>query len=404
MAAGLSTATLFAISSVLAVSFIIGEIFERIGLESIIGYIFAGLLLGPGIMEASKIFSFIDPAWAISAEALAGFGTIGSTLILFQAGLREENAVDIFRHRKGLDLGLGVLIGSFVFILAALFLYGDRFLPFSGVKQFVFVALAYAMIDIGVPSKIMLSRGMLDNELGKYTIKASVINVTAGFGILTILVLTTASSLTNLALQVAGIAGFTGVFFLLHKFIHRIDDFIIMFEETEAQFAITFALLLSMAYITEIIGLSSVVGAFFAGVIVSRSEFSESRAFQEKIKAISLGLFIPLFFAWFGLGLQITGSGGMIANMEAAFFLFALSTISKLALGYVIPKIHDFDSPVTVAGSLLSLDIETLVVLLIGIDLGIFTSNQILQIFAPAVLFSTITIVLIYAGLDKIKD
>jgi Kef-type K+ transport system membrane component KefB len=228
--------------------------------------------------------------------------------------------------------------------------------------------------------------------------------VTAGFAILTILVLTTASSIASLAVQIAGILGFTAVFFLLHKFIHRIDDFIIMFEEAEAQFAITFALLLSMAYITEIIGLSSVVGAFFAGVIVSRSEFSESRAFQEKIKAISLGLFIPLFFAWFGLGLKITGSAGMIANMEAAFFLFALSTISKLAIGYVIPKIHDFESPLTVAGSLLSLDIETLVVLLIGIDLGIFTSKQILQIFAPAVLFTTITIVLIYAALDHLRD
>ncbi|WP_414836561.1 cation:proton antiporter [Candidatus Nanohalococcus occultus] len=404
MAAGLSVTTLFAISAVLAVSFVIGELFERIGLESIIGYIFAGLLLGPGLSEAAKIFTFIDPGWAISAEALAGFGTIGSTLILFQAGLREENAVDIFRHRKGLDLGLGVLIGSFTFILGALLLFGEQFLPFSGIQQFIFIALAYAMIDIGVPSKIMLSRGMLDRELGKYTIKASVINVTAGFGLLTVLVLTTASTLQSLAIQIAGILGFAAVFFVLHNFIHKIDDYIIMFEEAEAQFAITFALLLSMAYVTELIGLSSVVGAFFAGVIVSRSEFSESRAFQEKIKAISLGLFIPLFFAWFGLGLTITGPNGMLANMEAALFLFGLSTVSKLAIGYVIPKIHEFDSPFTVAGSLLSLDIETLVVLLIGIDIGIFQSSQVLQIFAPAVLFTTITIVGIYAGLDKLRE
>ncbi|MFB6216513.1 MAG: cation:proton antiporter [Candidatus Aenigmatarchaeota archaeon] len=403
MAAGLSTTTLFAISAVLAVSFIIGEIFERLGLESIIGYIVAGLMLGPGIKEGAKFVPMLDPSWAISAEALAGFGTIGSTLILFQAGLREENAVDIFKHEKGLDLGLGVLFGSFTFIMAALVLFGKSVLPFSGMQQFVFIALAYAMIDIGVPSKIMLSRGMLDRELGKYTIKASVINVTAGFGLLTILVLSTATGLRSLGIQIAGILGFTAVFFILHEFIHRLDDYIIMFEEAEAQFAITFALLLSMAYITELIGLSSVVGAFFAGVIVSRSEFAESRAFQEKIKAISLGLFIPLFFAWFGLGLSITGESGMLANMEAAAFLFGLSTISKLAIGYVIPKIHDFDRPFTVAGSLLSLDIETLVVLLIGIDLGVFHGEQVLQIFAPAVLFTTVTIVGIYAVLDRIR-
>lgn len=403
MAAGLSTATLFAIASVLAVSFILGELFERLGLESIIGYIVAGVLMGPAIAEGAQFIPFVEASWAISAEALAGFGTIGSTLILFQAGLREQNAVEIFRHRKGLDLGLGVLVGSFVFILGALMLVGQQFLPYNTLQQFIFIALAYAMVDIGVPSKVMLSRGMLDKEIGTYTIKSSVINVTAGFAILTILVLTTSTSIVGLGTQIGGIIGFTALFFILHEFIHKIDDYIIMFEEAEAQFAITFALLLSMAYVTEFIGLSSVVGAFFAGVIVSRSDFAESRAFQEKIKAIGLGLFIPLFFAWFGLGLHITGPTGMIANIEAATFLFALSTISKLAIGYIIPIYHKFDSPFTVAASLLSLDIETLVVLLIGIDLGIF-GGEILQIFAPSVLFTTTTIVVFYAIIDKIKD
>lgn len=400
--AGLSTSTLFAISVILAFSFILGEIFERLGLESIIGYIVAGLLAGPVITEFGSSLPVIEPGWAISADALAGFGTIGATLILFQAGLREENAVEIFQHRKGLDLGLGVLIGSFAFIFGAILLFGHQMLPFDTMEQFIFLALAYSMIDIAVPTKVMLSRGMLDKDIGTYTIKASVINVTAGFALLTFLVLTTATSVQKLGIQIGGILAFTAAFYVLHEFIHKLDDFIIMMEEAEAQFAITFALLLLMAYITEIIGLSSVVGAFFAGVIVSRSEFSESRAFQEKIKAIALGLFIPLFFAWFGLGLTITGPSGMLANMEAAILLYGLSTVSKLAIGYLIPLYHQFKSPFTVAASLLSLDIETLVVLLIGIDLGIF-SSQILQIFAPSVLLTTITIVGLYAVIDRVN-
>lgn len=390
MAAGLSTQMLFNISIVLGVSFIVGELFERVGLESIIGYIITGLLLGPEILDL------------VSPEAFAGFGTIGATLILFQAGLREENAADIFRHEEGLDLGLGILIGSFLFIMTALILFGSNFLPFTGVKQYIFIALAYAMVDIGVPSKIMLSKGILREEIGEYTIKASIINVTAGFAVLTALVLVTSTGLESLLAKIAGIAGFALVFYILHEFIHKMDDYIIMFEETEAQFAITFTLLLAMAYLTEIVGLSSVIGAFFAGVIISRSDFSDSRAFQEKINAIGMGLFIPLFFAWFGLGLKIYGSHGMIANIEAATFLFLLSTVSKLGIGYIIPRIHKMDKPWTVAGSLLSLDIETLVILLIGIDMGVFSGGQVLQIFAPAVLLSTITIVGIYFILEHI--
>lgn len=387
MAAGLAAQTMYELGLLLFVSFIVGEIFERIGIESIIGYIVAGLILGPSVLGM------------IEAEAVRGFATIGASLVLFQAGLREENALEIFKHRQGLQLGLGILVGSFAFILGMLMLLGPRFLPYDSFTPFLYLALGYAIVDIGVPSKIMLSKGLLRSDTGKYAIKASVINVTVGLLALTALVIAN-SSVETLFVKVGGIIGFAAVFYILHEFIHQIDDYIIMFEESEAQFAITFALLLGLSYATEIIGLSTVLGAFFAGIIVSRSEFSESRAFQEKIQAIGLGLFIPIFFAWFGLGLHLDS---IIANFGAAAFLFLLSTASKLGIGYAFSKLHSMDRPVMISASLLSLDIETLVVLLIGVDMGIF-GNEVLQIFAPSVLLSTATIVLLYAIIDRVSE
>ena len=386
MAAGLAAQTMYELGILLFLSFIVGELFERIGIESIIGYIVTGLILGPSVLGM------------IEAEAVKGFATIGASLVLFQAGLREENVKEIFSHREGVQLGLGILIGSFAFILGMLMLFGEMFLPYSDLTAFIYLAIGYAIVDIGVPSKIMLSKGMLRDPTGKYAIKSSVINVTAGLLAVTGLVILNSTPETIL-LKIAGIFGFAGGFYVLHEFIHRLDDYIIRFEEAEAQFAITFSLLLGLSYATEIIGLSTVLGAFFAGIIVSRSDFSDSRAFQEKIKAIGLGLFIPIFFAWFGLGLNLDS---IIANFGAATFLFALSTVSKIGIGYVISRIHEIDKPMTVATSLLSLDIETLVVLLIGIDMGIF-GNEILQIFAPSVLLSTGTIVLFYAILERIQ-
>lgn len=385
MAAGLSGATLLNLGIILGASFVVGEIFERIGLESILGYILTGLILGP---------SFLD---FISASSISGFATIGAILILFQAGLKEHNVKEIFMHREGLQLGTAILVGGFAFIFGALYLFGGQYLPYSSIEAFIFLALGYAIVDIGVPSKIMLSRGMLREETGTYTIKSSVINVSAGFMVLTALVIFSTPSIGEQFIKAASILGFGVAFYILHEFVYRLDDYIMMFEETEAQFAITFALLLSMSYVTQTIGLSSILGAFFAGVLVSRSDFSESMAFQEKIRGIAEGLFIPIFFAWFGLGLYMDT---IIANIEAATLLFGLSTVSKLAIGYAIPKIHEMEKPFTIASSLISLDIETLVVLLIAIDLGVL-NEQILQIFAPSVLFSTLTIVLLYIVIDR---
>lgn len=386
MAGGLAAGTMYELGLLLFASFIIGEIFERIGIESIIGYIVTGLILGPSVL------GMIEPG------TVKGFATIGASLVLFQAGLREENVLEIFRHRQGLQLGLGVLVGSFAFILAALIFFGSNFLPYESLTAFVYIALGYAIVDIGVPSKIMLSKGLLRSDTGKYTVKASVINVTVGLLALTGLVVIN-STVETLLLKIGGIAGFAVIFYLLHEFIHKIDDYVIMMEESEAQFAITFSLLLGLSYATEVIGLSTVLGAFFAGILVSRSEFSDSRAFQEKIRAIGLGLFIPIFFAWFGLGLSIEG---IITNIEAATFLFVLSTVAKFGIGYVFSRLHSMDRPVMIASSLLSLDIETLVVLLIGIDMGIFGS-EILQIFAPSVLLTTTTIVVLYAIIDRVS-
>ncbi|AOV94342.1 hypothetical protein AQV86_00250 [Nanohaloarchaea archaeon SG9] len=398
--ASLSAATLLSLGIILAVSFIIGEIFERIGLESIIGYILTGLLLGPILATAGETYTFIPQGLALQAESLASFATVGATLILFQAGLKEENVIEIFTNREGLQLGTAVLTGAFLFIFGILYFLRPEFVPAESVKAFVFLALAYAVVDIGVPSKIMLSKGMMRDKIGGYTIKSSVINVTSGFIALTLLVVLASESLYAQVSKIAAIAGFAVSFYILHEFIHKIDDYVIMFEEAEAQFAITFALLLFMAYITQSIGLSSVLGAFFAGVLVSRSDFTNSRGFQEKIRAIGEGLFIPIFFAWFGLGLTIFGDHGMIAYLPAALFLFGLSTVSKVAISYFVSRKHGSEQPLKVAGSLVALDIESLVILLIANDLGVL-SHSIMQVFAPAVLLSAPTILLLYSISDR---
>ena len=149
MAGGLSGATLLHVGILLGASFLVGELFERLGLESILGYILTGFLLGPSIFDV------------MAPGTVTGFATIGATLLLFQAGLKEENIKDIFLHKEGLQLGLLVLLGTFTVIFGALYVYGASFLPYTTINAFIFLALAYALVDIAVPTKLMLTRGML---------------------------------------------------------------------------------------------------------------------------------------------------------------------------------------------------------------------------------------------------
>ena len=62
---------LLSLFTLLIVSVILGEIFERIKLDAVVGYLIAGLLLGPSVLN-----------W-ISPHAIEDFAIIGAILILF---------------------------------------------------------------------------------------------------------------------------------------------------------------------------------------------------------------------------------------------------------------------------------------------------------------------------------
>ena len=116
-----------------------------------------------------------------------------------------------------------------------------------------------------------------------------------------------------------------------------------------------------------------------------------------------MGLFIPLFFAWFGLELQLFGEEGIIANIGVGLFLFAISCLAKFSYTYLYCKLKKIKAPGLVASSMLSIDVESLIILVLAINIGIFTGNEILSIFAPSVLLTTILVTVLIKIFLKIE-
>ena len=106
-------------------------------------------------------------------------------------------------------------------------------------------------------------------------------------------------------LKVGGFLLFLGVAFGLVYFLSKITKFVLKMHIDESEFSLALVLVLALAYFTEVIGFSSVLGAFIAGVLVAKMPFADTRSFTDKIKSVSFGLFIPLFFVWFGLEIDL---------------------------------------------------------------------------------------------------
>ena len=391
MSEAIVTNILLAIPLLLLVSIIFGEMFERLKLESVIGYILAGLILGPSILNL------------ISPHLLENFAVLGIVLIMFLAGLKEENVVGIFTKKKTFFLGLSVLLitflALFLFLMSPLseMLKIPAFTPF----QIIFIALAYSIVSLGVPVKLLLAKNLLSSKMGTTILNSLVANLIIGLGILTIITSLFAKSLTVITVKFLGTLFFIAIFVFLFKFISQAARRITVLRVEEAQFTLTIILLLIMSYSTQILGFSVVLGAFLAGVILSRTRFVETRAFTDRFKAISLGLFVPLFFAWIGLELKLLGSEGILANISVALILFFIAMVSKFAISYVYAKKNKIEHPGIISTSMLSLDAASLVIIFLAIKVGIFKSNLLLSIFAPSILFSTILLVVLFNIFSK---
>jgi len=388
------TNVLLSLFILLGVAVILGEIFERIKLDAVVGYLIAGLLVGPSLLN-----------W-ISPHAVEDFAIIGAILILFLAGLKEQDASALYKNKRAMVLGLGILIVTFLVIFAFLM---SPLMPWLSGKEYtflqvLFLALAFAVVDLGVPAKILLSKRLLNTEFGQTVLNSAVINVISGLTLLTVLTLFFSPEFSTIAYKLLGILAFIVLFVGLFWLVSRLGKYMVLLESEEIQFTVTFVLILVLAFLTETLGFSNILGAFLAGIIISRSNLVESKSFMDKFKAVSMGLFIPLFFAWFGLELQLWGPEGIVANFGVALIFLALSLIPKFIMAYVLCKTNKIKAPGLVSSSMLSLDVETLIILLLAVEIGIFPNKEVLSIFAPTVLITTILVsvlVIVFMKIEK---
>jgi Kef-type K+ transport system membrane component KefB len=365
-----------------------GGLFKKIGLDSTLGELLVGIIFGGSVL-----------GW-ISPHSIEEFALIGSIFILFIAGMKQANAEEIYKDKKAVRLGLtllsvtGIVMSTFFYFVPRLFGVELNLL------QAIVMGLAFAIVDIGVPAKVLLSKGILNLPAGKITLRSAVVNIIAGLLAFTVLSIFVDGSASNIIFKAVGIVAFLLITVGLFYFLSRISKFVMKIHIDEAEFTLALVIVLALAYLTEIIGFSSVLGAFIAGVLIAKLPFAETRSFSDKIKSISFGLFVPLFFVWFGLEINLAE---IWEYLSLAVLIFVVYAGVRFIITYLHMKKYKFKTPGLISSSMLSVDIESLVILMIALQIGIFTTSIPLTLFAPSVFFSTFFIVVLVAFFSKFE-
>ncbi|CQB85815.1 K(+)/H(+) antiporter [Chlamydia trachomatis] len=284
-------------------------IFTKMGQPSVIGEILAGIILGPSVVGWlwPEGFHFLFPEESLhNISLLSQFGLI---LFMFVIGM-ELNLEEIRKQLRPsfVIAHSGIIIPFVLGALLALLLYESYGGKEATVLTFsLFVGISLSVTAFPVLARIIQEQGKMQSHLGILSM-ASAANgdITAWCLLAVIMAIAQAGSALSALFTVL----FAGLYMAIMLGVIR--PFFGMIGATyqtkevagKGVIALVFTTLLISAYVTEILGLHALFGAFIAGVVMP-DNLKFRHMLTEKIEDVSLSIFLPLFFVASGLSTEI---------------------------------------------------------------------------------------------------
>ena len=273
------------IGLIIAVVKIFTIITQKVKMPKVMGGLIAGIVLGPAMLNIVQTSSIL--------EALAKFGII---LIMFLAGMETSIKKFIANSNKYVIIAtMGVIVPLVLGILSS-------FLYVQDIKTNLFFGAVITATSVSITVETLIEMKKMKSSVGLAILGAGVVDDIIGILFLTIIMNSGNLSIITFAMMVLKVVLFFGIAILLgvgsFKIFEKIEE-----KDTKTDqmptYSIAFALLL--AYLAEMLGVSGIIGAYIAGLVIGNTE--KGRKVRGKIDLVVHMIFSPIFFASVGLKL-----------------------------------------------------------------------------------------------------
>jgi monovalent cation:H+ antiporter-2, CPA2 family len=342
----------------LGVATIAGWIADRIGLPVLLGYVVAGMIVGPN-----------SPGFDANEERVIQLANLGVAFMMFAIGA-EFSLRELLAVRRVAVLAAAVqLPGSF-----AIGVFGGQLVGWSW-QASVLLGAIFAISSSIVMIKILLGRGEATSPQARYAIGLMIIQDLSVVPILALLpVLEGGGDVVRevlLSLLMAGVA-LALVVVLGTRMVPWVLYHVARTSSRELFLLTIVVIALGTALASHKAGLSVALGAFLAGLVVSESEFDA----QVVAEIIPLrDLFSTLFFVSLGMLFHPT----VILEHQLEFVILSvLLVVGKTVVGsfaFLLTRINPF---IAVSAGFLTAQIGEFSFVLAGtgIEHDIITSSQ----------------------------
>jgi monovalent cation:H+ antiporter-2, CPA2 family len=301
---------------------------KKLGLGSVLGYLLAGMLIGPFIL------GFIGK----EGQDIMHFAEFGVVMMLFLIGLELEPS-QFWKMRKSI-----IGMGSIQLVFTSLFIFFLMMVIGLVWQVSLAIALAFAMSSTAIVLQTIKEKGLSLSASGQASFSVLLFQDIMVIPILAILPLIAVSGLTESRridsslighlpgwMQGLSFFGAVALIFLGGKYLFvPLLRVVARTRLRELFTASSLLLVVSVALLMQAIGLSPALGTFLAGVVLAGSEYRhELESDLEPFKGLLLGLFFIGVGA--SINFELIGSrplliSGLVAGVMMIKFLILFAT------------------------------------------------------------------------------
>ncbi len=301
---------------------------KALGLGAIIGYLAAGMAIGPwGLGLVTNV------------QDILHFAEFGVVLMLFLVGLELEPRRLWSMRRPIFGWGSVQVLGCAAALAAVAMLFG------VGWKLALVASLGLALSSTAIALQVMAERNLMPTSSGRAAFSILLFQDVAAIPILALMPLLAAGVIDggrdatgHPALEAARIVGVIAGIVLGGRLLLRpLFRWIARSRTPEIFTAASLLLVVGIAGLMQLVGLSMALGAFLAGVLLAESEYR--RELETDIEPFK-GLLLGLFFIAVGMSIDfgvLLASPGLMAAIVVGFLLLKGVVIFTLATQMELP-------------------------------------------------------------------
>jgi len=290
---------MFEVGIIMLVAFIGAAVASKAKQSVILGYILAGMLIGPYI--SVEFFGYTYDGLVKDTEFIQLLSSLGLTLLMFFVGLgfsitklkrTKAPAIILAMMDVGLGMFLGILIG---------YALGWP------IVDTVFLAGVISMSSVAITGKALEEQGRFSSPETEYLLGTVIVESFLSMVLLTIvggLMFKSNADDMNITRLVVGILAFYGFFlFLAIVVVPRTVKYFESIKSDELFVLLALGLVFLSAALAEAAGVPAIIGAFFLGMVFAETRLAER--IEDRITPFRDAL-VAVFFIAFGMMIDLS--------------------------------------------------------------------------------------------------